>query len=112
MRAVDLFREFQDARLVAGQFAFFTILFFLPQVGGVHHLVDGLDGTIQMDLLNAAEEKNWQPLAILGVPSLEGLRNGQEAYIKRFRDDDWASGYIKSALRNCISLIELNPPKV
>jgi hypothetical protein len=74
MKAADLFREFQDAQHVAGQFAFFTILFFVPQIGGANHVIDSLDGTIQMDLLNAAEEKNWQPLAILGVPSLEGLR--------------------------------------
>jgi hypothetical protein len=108
MTAVELFREFEDAQQAAGEFAYFDLMFFVPDIGGVQHVSNTLPGEMILGLLTAAVNKDHQPLCIMGVPTLKALRGGRAPYLKRFIQDDWAAGYIESSVKEAIWLIENN----
>jgi hypothetical protein len=113
MTAVELFREFEAAqRQVRGEFAYFYLMFVVPEIGCAQNINSLFDGGMIMGLLNAAVEKKYQPLAVIGIPTLNAIRSGVAPYVRRFVQDDWATGYIDSSIANCIWMMENNPPVV
>jgi hypothetical protein len=111
MTALELFREFQDAQRTPGEFAYFSLLFFVPGVGCTQNISNVLPGEAILGLLNGSIEQNQQPLGIIGIPTLKGLQSGTVPYVKRFIPDDWASGYINQSVKLGIWQIENNPHK-
>jgi hypothetical protein len=107
---LNCFREFQDAQQTKGEFAYFSLLFFVPDIRCAQHVTSTFPGEMILGLLTASVEGNHQPLGIIGIPTLKALRGGEAPYVKRFVEDDWATGYIDSSVKNCVWLIENNPP--
>jgi len=109
MTAVELFREFQDAQRTEGEFAYFSILFFVRGIGGPQHINNTFPGDMILGLLTASLDRGDLPLGIIGIPTLKALSAGQAPYVKRFVEDDWATGYVDDSIKSAIGLIKANP---
>ncbi len=109
MTAAELFHEFENAQQTEGEFAYFSLLLFMRGIGGAQHINSGFPGHMILGLLSDSVERNDIPLGIIGIPTLNALHAGQVPYVKRFIEDDWATGYIDGAIKTARWLIENNP---
>lgn len=111
MKAVDLFRKFQDAQQTPGEFAYFSLLFFYPTIGGVQHVNSVFPGEMQLSLLTSMVDKGNPAIGIIGIPSFDGLKHGQKPYVEKLLDEDWVRESLDKNVKNCIWMIEHNPPR-
>jgi hypothetical protein len=112
MTAVEIFRKFQDAQQAPGEFAYFTLLFFMRDIkGAVQHVNSAFPGEMQLSLLTSMVDRGYPPLGILGVPSFDGLKHGQTPYVERLLEEDWVAGHMHECLKQCVWMIEHNPPR-
>jgi hypothetical protein len=112
MTAVEIFRRFQDAQQTPGKFAYFTLLFFMADIGGgIQYVNSVFPGQMQLSLLTSMVEKGYPAIGILGVPSFDGLKQGQEPYFERLLEEDWITGHLNESMKQCIWMIEHNPPR-
>jgi hypothetical protein len=112
MTAGEIFRRFQDAQQTPGEFAYFTLLFFMADIrGAVQHVNSVFPGQMQLSLLTSMVDRRYPALGILGIPSLDGLEHGQTPYVERLLEEDWVTGHLNENMKQCIWTIEHNPPR-
>jgi hypothetical protein len=110
MTAVEIFRKFQDAQQTPGEFAYFTVLFLMPD-GAIQHVNTRFPGHMQLSLLTSMVDQGYPAVGILGIPSFDGLEHGQKPYVERLLGEDWATGILDEGVKSSIWMIEHNPPR-
>lgn len=111
MKAVDLFRKFQDAQQTPGDFAYFALLFSYHDIGGVQHVSSAFPGQLQLSLLTSMVEKGNPAIGIIGIPSFDGLKHGQQPYVEKLSEESWVPESLNENVEHCIWMIEHNPPQ-